>query len=60
MRRKHWEFRSQAVQVLNAYAEAMTPPAQGTQGNGATPPPRKGNQVSGDAMLKMLGAKGLT
>lgn len=61
MRRKQWEYRSQAVSVINAYAEAMQPKGQ-TPSDGAAPqqPQRKGLNVGGDAMLKMLGAKGLT
>ncbi len=58
MRRKHWEYRSQAVQVINAYAEAMAPQAK--PGSGAQPQAAQGTKVSGDAFLKMLGAKGLT
>lgn len=59
MRRKQWEYRSQAVSVVNAYAEAM---AGGKQPAPTAPQaaPRKGLNVGGDAMLKMLGAKGLT
>lgn len=60
MRRKQWEYRSQAVSVINAYAEAMNPKAAQTPGSNGTPPPqRQGLGVSGDTMLKMLGAKGL-
>ncbi len=61
MRRKQWEYRSQAVSVINAYAEAMQPRGQ-TPSDDAQPqqPQRKGLNVSGDTMLKMLGAKGLT
>lgn len=58
MRRKQWEYRSQAVQMINAYAEAMQPKGQ-TPSDGAAPQ-RQGLKVGGDTMLKMLGAKELT
>lgn len=61
MRRKQWEYRSQAVSVINAYAEAMTPKGQTpSDGTASQQPQRQGLKVSGDTMLKMLGAKGLT
>ena len=63
MRRKQWEYRAQAVSVINAYAEAMNPKAAQTPpSNGTQPQPqaqRSGLGVSGDTMLRMLGAKGL-
>lgn len=62
MRRKQWEYRSQAVSVINAYAEAMQPKGQTqpSDGTASQQPQRQGLKVSGDTMLKMLGAKGLT
>lgn len=54
IRRKQWEYRSQAVSVVNAYAEAMS----GGQDKSAHAP-RQGDNVPGDVMLRMLGAKGI-
>lgn len=55
MRRKQWEYRSQAVNVINAYAEAMQP-----RDNAPRAAHANGSNVDGTTMLAALGVKGLT